>query len=84
VSLRHRGPIGAHRLSDFAIDRLFHFPKEPLSNKQACNCKVCGARVAKGGGLEVFIGDARYFLCDGCIGRVEESKAVFAPTEPAR
>lgn len=79
MSLRHRGPIGAHRLSDFAIDRLFHFPKEEIKNRQACNCKVCGDRIKKGDGTETYIKDARYFLCGECTERVEEAKALFDP-----
>jgi len=84
MSLGHRGPIGRKRLAVFCIDRMFHFPKEGMANKQACNCKVCGDRVPKGEATETFIGDARYFLCAADAGavRIAKTRAAEPLTEP--
>lgn len=87
MSLSFRGPIGSDRLADFAIARLFHFPKEALSNLKAANCKACGDRIARAVGREVFIGGAPCFLRSGCAERVAGVMSAFtveqASEEPA-
>ena len=81
MSIKHRGPIGEAQLQAFCIDRIFRFPKEPQPNRKSINCKICGGRELPGDGREVYILDARYFLCPDCTLRVCEAKETFTPPE---